>query len=527
MSRPEAELISTLDRLIAAGLLRRQGVGPHGTYLFKHALVQDAAYGTLLREPRRALHARVAATLENDFGDIAENQPEVLARHYTEAGLTEKAARLWDKAGQRSLARSALIEAVEQLMRARDQLASLQATPALRGEQINVQVALANALMHTKGYGAAETKASLENARFLIEQAEERGEQPEDPLILFSILYGFWSASFQRFNREALCNLAEQFLELAEKQRASGPVMVGHRLLGTSLAFAGDFLRARAHYDQAFALYDPVEHRLLATRFGQDLGVVILTFRSFAVWCLGYPNSARIDLERGIRHAREIGQAATLMFALAAASATNLFIGDYAEEIVFLDELAGLAKEKSAMHWGLLEKCSRGALLTITGNPSDAVQMFTTGIAALRSIRATTWTLIYLPWLALAYAQLGKSNEAWDCIGDALSLMEESNQRSVEAEVHRTAGEISLLSPEPNAMKAQTYFERALAIARQQQAKSLELRAAMSLARLWRDQGKVQQARGLLTPVYEWFTEGFDTCDLKEAKALLEELAAY
>jgi hypothetical protein len=256
-----------------------------------------------------------------------------LARHCTEAGLIEKAAGLWGKAGQRSLARSALVEAVEQLTRALGQIAKLHATtPAVRREQIHFQVALANALMVTKGYGATDTKAARENTRFLIERAEELGEPPEDPLILFSILYGFWNVSFQHFNREAVCNLAAQFLELADRQRSSGPVMVGHRLLGSSLCFAGDFLGARAHLDQAIALYDPVDHRPLATQFGQDLGVVILIFRSWNGWCLGYPHSARIDLEHAIRHAREVGQAATLMYALAIASAIKLFVGDSVAE---------------------------------------------------------------------------------------------------------------------------------------------------------------------------------------------------
>ena len=179
--KPEAELQSALDRLIAAGLLFRQGVPPHATYLFKHALVQDAAYGTLLREPRRALHARIAETLESQFAEIAENQPELLARHCTEAGLIEKAASLWGKAGQRSLARSALVEAAEQLTRALDQIATLPATPALRREQIKLQVALITPLIHVKGHAAPETKAAAEQARLLIEQAEALGEPPEDP----------------------------------------------------------------------------------------------------------------------------------------------------------------------------------------------------------------------------------------------------------------------------------------------------------------------------------------------------------
>ena len=195
--KTEAELESALDRLIAAGLLFRQGVPPHATYLFKHALVQDAAYGTLLREPRRALHARIAETLESQFAEIAESQPELLARHCTEAGLIEKAAGLWGKAGQRSLARSALVEAAAQLTRALDQIATLPATPALRREQIKLQVALITPLIHVKGYAAPETKAAVERARLLIEQAEALGEPPEDPLLLFSVLFGFWVANFR------------------------------------------------------------------------------------------------------------------------------------------------------------------------------------------------------------------------------------------------------------------------------------------------------------------------------------------
>ena len=255
--KPEAELQSALDRLIAAGLLFRQGVPPHATYLFKHALVQDAAYGTLLREPRRALHARIAETLESQFAEIAENQPELLARHCTEAGLIEKAAGLWGKAGQRSLERSALVEAAEQLTRALDQIATLPATPALRREQIKLQVALITPLMHVKGYAAPETKAAAEQARLLIEQAEALGEPPEDPLLLFSVLYGFWVANYVAFNGDAVRELAAQFLALAEKQGATVPLMIGHRLMGISLADTGDIAEGRAHFDQAIALYDP------------------------------------------------------------------------------------------------------------------------------------------------------------------------------------------------------------------------------------------------------------------------------
>jgi tetratricopeptide (TPR) repeat protein len=291
-------------------LLFRQGVPPHATYLFKHALVQDAAYGTLLREPRRALHARIAETLETQFAEIAENQPELLARHYTEAGLIEKAANLWGKAGQRSLERSALVEAAAQLTRALAQIATLPATPALRREQIKLQVALITPLIHVKGYAAPETKAAVQRARLLIEQAETLGEPSEDPLLLFSVLYGVWAAHFIAFNGDALRELAVQFLALAEKQRATVPLMIGHRLMGNSLLLTGDIAQGRAHYNQALALYDPAAHRPLVTRFGQDTRVSVLSYRSFALWMLGYPEAARADTDQALKDAREIGHAA-------------------------------------------------------------------------------------------------------------------------------------------------------------------------------------------------------------------------
>ena len=233
--KPEVELQSALDRLNEAGLLFSQGVPPHATYLFKHALVQDAAYGTLLREPRRALHARIADTLESQFAEIAESQPELLARHCTEAGLIEKAAGLWGKAGQRSLARSALVEAATQLTRALDQIATLPPTPALRREQIRLQVALITPLIHVKGYAAPETKMAAEQAHLLIEQAESLGEAPEDPLLLFSVLYGLWVVNYVAFNGDVVRELAAQFLALAEKQGATVPLLVGHRVMGITL----------------------------------------------------------------------------------------------------------------------------------------------------------------------------------------------------------------------------------------------------------------------------------------------------
>ena len=272
-NKPKAELRSALDRLIAAGLLFRQGVPPHASYLFKHALVQDAAYGTLLREPRRALHARIADTLESQFAEIAEHQPELLARHCNEAGLIEKAATLWGKAGQRSLAQSALSEAAAQLTRALDLIAKLPITPPRRREQLEFQVALITPLLHVKGYAAPETQAAVERAHLLIDQAEALGEPPQDPLLLFSVLNGSWLVNYAAGDGDAVFELAEKFLALAEKKAATVPLMIGHRLVGTSMLYGGDLTHAQAHLDQAIALYDPASHRPLAVRFSQDIRV--------------------------------------------------------------------------------------------------------------------------------------------------------------------------------------------------------------------------------------------------------------
>jgi class 3 adenylate cyclase/predicted ATPase len=522
--KPEKELRSMLDRLIQAGLLFRQGAPPHATYLFKHALVQDAAYDLLLREQRRALHFRIAETFENQFVEIAENQPQLLARHYTEAGQIEKAAGLWGKAGQRSLQRSALVEATEQLTHALDQIAALPPTPALRREEIKLQVALISPLLPVQGYAAPETKAAVERARLLIEQAEALGEPPEDPLLLFSVLYGFWVANYVAFNGDVMRELAAQFLALAGRQRAIAPLMIGHRIMGLSSLVTGDIAEGRAQLDLAIALYSPSEHRPLATRFGQDVLVASLSLRSWALCVLGFRHAALADTERAVKAAREIGQAATLMYALLVASITNVVCKNYAAANALLNELTALTDQTGSLFWGAWAIMQRGGVLALTGKASEAVQTITSGLAAWRSTGSTAMIPSYLSYLARAHAELGQFDTAWRCIGEAMTLVGTTKEMWYEAEVNRIAGEIALMSPEPDATKAEAYFERALAVARGQQAKSWELRAAMSMARLWHDQGKGGQAGDLLGAVYGWFTEGFDAPDLREAKALLDEM---
>jgi predicted ATPase len=523
--RSEDVLEAQLGSIMRAGLLFRQGVPPDATYLFKHALVQDAAYGLLLRDHRRELHARIATTLESGFPDVAESKPELLARHYAEAGNLERAAEFWGKAGHRSAERSALVEAREQLKRALELIARLPGTPALRRDEIKLQVALITPLLHVSGYAAPDTRAAVERARLLIEQAETLGEPLEDPLLLFSVLYALWVANLVAFDGNVMRDLAVQFISIAEKQDPTGPLMLGHRLMGLSLFHTGDVPDGRAHLDKAFALYDATEHRPLATRFGQDVGAATLCWRSIASWLLGSPEAALKDTERALVVARDIGHSATLMYVLNFSAWTHILCGDHPAARVLVEEFEPLKDRVGSPFWAAWGMMQKGCILALTDNPLDAIEAIDSGITAMRSTGTSMWMPVWLSHLAVAKGQVGEFEDATRFIGEAAIAMEATNERWYEAELTRIAGEIALLSSKPNASKAEASFTRALAVARQQQAKSWELRAATSMARLWRDQGKRESARELLRPVHSRFTEGFDTFDLMQAKTLLDELA--
>jgi len=425
---PPQRLDEALAGLVEAGLIWRRGSPPDAEYTFKHAVVQDAAYGTLLREPRRALHARIAETLADQFGDIADTQPDLLAHHCTEAGLVEKAAALWGKAGQLSLTRSALKEAAAQFARALDLIEALPGTTALRREQIKLQIALANALMHTKGYAAPETKAALDRARLLAARAEALGEPPEDPLLLLSVLHGFWVASHVAFDGDAVRDLAVEFMALAEKQRTVFPRVLGHRVMGTSLLFLGEFAEGRAHLDSAIALYDPAAHRPLATRFGHDVGAAILSNRPLALWLLGYPVAALKDAADAIDLAQATGQTATFLYTLTRITWFHLVVGNYATAAAQTQQLMTNAADMEGSYWTAVGMMLQGGLFALTGECAPAIEMINSGIAASR---LTGSNLLRMPWylscLARAHVGLGKIDEAKRCICEALTAMATTN----------------------------------------------------------------------------------------------------
>ncbi|MBR0799278.1 AAA family ATPase [Bradyrhizobium jicamae] len=522
----DTPLRAALDQLTDADILLVQGLPPDADYRFKHALIQDAAYENLLKSRRQALHSRIGETFRDKFAGTAAAAPELLAHHFTHGAMTESAIEWWGKAGQRSLERSALAEAVQQFTRALELIATLPATPALRRLQINLQLALITPLVHVKGYTAPETKEAVERARLLLEQTEVLGEMPGDPWQLFTLLYGFFVANFIEGNGNACPQLAGQFLALAEKKRASGPMVIGHNFVGASLMLSGNVTEARAHLDQGNALYDPAEHRAMATRFGEDQRIANRWLRSRTLWLLGYPQAASADVDQMFKDARENGLATSRFFALWAALFLDISCGSYAAANARVDEFIALADEKNAQAWSTWGTLERGHLFVLTGDASGAVHRLASSIAACRSMGSLVFLPLYLSALAKAHAELAQLDEACGYVREAMTLIETRRIRWCEADVNRVAGEIALKSPKPDLATAEQYFERALAIARQQQAKSWELRAAMSLARLWRDQGKVGEARELLEPVYGWFTEGFDTRDLQEAKALLAAFAS-
>jgi predicted ATPase len=341
-----------------------------------------------------------------------------------------------------------------------------------------------------------------------------------------TILYGIWNAKNMAFNGAVSRSLATQFMALAEKQGATVPVMMGHRIMGPALILTGDFAKGRTHLDSAIAFYDPTEHRPLALRFSGDIREISLSFRSLAAWSLGYPDEALADVNRALKYAHEVGPSPSLILTLGFTSITQLLLGNYTAAKAQTDEMISVAEEKGAQFMKVAGMGFQGCASAAIGNAADAVKTITAAMTGFRSAGASLWMPSWLSHLTRAYAELGSFDDAARCISEAITAVNTTGETWCEAEVNRMAGEVTLLSPEPERAKAEEHFDRALEVARKQQAKSWELRAAMSMARLWRDQGKRDEARELLAPVYGWFTEGFDTLDLKEAKALLDELNA-
>ena len=509
---PQHQLDDALGQLVNAELIFRRGTPPDAEYTFKHALVQDTAYGTLLRNRRQQIHARIARTLEDQFPDIVVAQPAVLARHCVEAGLTEKAVAYWLKAGQQALARSASIEAAAQLRKGLDAVAGLPDGAARRQQELDLQLALGLALMAMKGYAAPEVGETLARARVLAEQIDR-------PQYLWPVFLG--QSSFHRVrgeHRQAL-ELAEQLEKIGEARHDVAAQLVGRFANGRTRLFLGDFVGARERLEQCQGLADPAHRGGVSSA---DPYAMMLAYLAWTLVLLGHIDEARARLKEAIAEARARGHAHTLADVLLSAGTVENTIGS-PELARHAEELASLSTERGLplnLGWATVY-C--GASLANLGQGAEGVALIADGLAAIRATGAVTGVPSLLMFLAEAYAKSGKPDDGLNCLPEAARIIEMTGERCVEAELHRLRGD--LLDATGDQAAAELAYLRAIEVAKRQSAKLFELRASLGLARLWRKQGRRDEARQLVAPVYGWFTQGFDTPDLKQAKALLDEPA--
>jgi predicted ATPase len=512
----EPELQEALRRLVEAGLVFQRGVPPAAEYLFKHALVQDTAYSTLLRGPRQGLHRRIAEALEQRFPDLVQTRPEILAHHYGEAALPDKAITYWHLAGKLSAAKSAVTEAIAQLRRGLGLLDGLPETRERQQLELDIHVTLTAALMAAKGYADPEVIAALERANRLVTETGAVGTP-----LHFSVLFGLWVSTFNAGTIAAALDPATNFLSFAQSQPSSGPLLVDHRILGHSLMYSGDYRAALAHVETAVSLHRPDEHRDSAFNYGMNIGVSAFVMLSWALWHRGYPDQSARAAEHALAYGRQLGHAHTLSHALGLAGTAAVFARDVATVYAHSNNCVALAGEHGFALWAAYGRILQGWADAQKGAATTGIARIRDGMAAEQATGTRLLVPLFLTLLAEALTLAGKMEEALAALDDALAKAAVTGERGWDAEIHRLCGEFTARLPHPDPAKAEESFRTALAIAREQGTRGYELRAATSLARLWREQGRRAEARDLLAPVYGWFTEGFDTQDLKEAKALL------
>jgi class 3 adenylate cyclase/predicted ATPase len=517
----EDTLQQSLRQLVETELVFQSGVPPQAAYLFKHALVQDTAYQSLLKSRRQQLHHQIAQVLENRFPQTVETQPELVAHHYTEAGFAAQAIPYWQQAGQKASQRSANVEAIGHLTKGLEVLKTLPDTPARTQRELTLQIALGAPLIATRGWAAPETERAYTRAREICEQI---GETPQ----LFPALWGLYQVYMTQAEYRMAHELAEQLFALAQRQQDHMLLLVAHYALGMSLYYLGEFTQAREHLEQGLALYDPPRHRPLAFLYGQDFGVSCLFWTAFALWHIGYPGQAH----KKSGEALNLAQDSPHPFSLAIALASTVIVHQLRREEQATQEqataLIALCTEQEIpffLAWGIIWQ---GWALATQGQKKEGIALIRQGLAASRATGAENWQTQFIALLAEAYGKVGQAEEGLPMLNEALAQVDRTGERYYEAELYRLKGTLTLQAkvqgPKSKVQEAEDCFLKAIDISRKQQAKSLELRATMSLARLWQQQGKRHEAHQMLSEIYGWFTEGFDTKDLQEAKVLLEGL---
>jgi class 3 adenylate cyclase/predicted ATPase len=514
----EGTLRQGLHQLVAAEFLYQQGLPPQATYRFKHALIQDAAYQSLLRSTRQQYHQRIAQVLEAHFPETAETQPEWLAHHYTQAGLTEQAVVYWQQAGEYASDRSAYLEAVSHVTTGIELLQTLPETPERTQHAVTLYIILGAALQMAKGLAVPEVERAYTRARALCQQV---GETPQ----LVPVLFGLWRFYVVRAQLHTARELGDTLLRLA--QRADDPALavIAHFALGNTWLRLGALPAARLHLEEAIARYTPDQRRAPVFRMGLDPGVGCRIYTAMTLWLLGYLDQALARLHEALALAHELSHPFSLAYAWCEAAVVWQCCRDVpavheqAEAGVALSTAQGFPLQAA------LGTSLRGWALAMQGQDEAGLAQVRQGITSYRATGAALHVAFLYTVLAEVCDQLGRTADGLQALAEAHTLVEQQEERSWEAEIHRLRGVLLLRQPGTPPAEAETWLQRALDVARRQEAKSLELRAAMSLAQLWQQQGKRSEAHALLAPIYGWFTEGFDTADLQEAQALLEALS--
>jgi predicted ATPase len=516
--RDEPDLIAVLDQLLGSELVFRRGLPPDAMYSFKHALLQDAAYQSLLKSRRRDLHARVVEALEARSENLEAAALGVLANHCARAGLAEKASDYWYRAGQQAIARSAMVEAVEQLGQGLEALAGLRDGSERRRKELDLQIALGGALIGLKGHGAEETGHAFARARALCHEVGDAHR-------LMPVLGGQLGFDIQRGAPRAAHEIASAMLELAEQHADSSLLIQAHRGMSSAALELGHFAVAREHAERLLAIYDPARHSAVARGYAYDMRTVALGFLAQALFALGYPDQARRASNDQISLARRQAHSSTLAQALSFGCIFRRHAGDVEGLSEVVSALHTLADEQALAFFLRCAQLFRGWLWVELGRTDEGLVEAERAATAFADAQEQIMRAHASGLLAEAYMTAGRSSEALRWADEAITWTDNGVGLVYEGEQHRCHGHVLLALSERDEVGAEASFCRSINIARAQDAKMRELRAATSLAGLWAEQGERQKALDLLAPVYDWFTEGFDTPDLIEAKALLGELS--
>jgi class 3 adenylate cyclase/predicted ATPase len=515
---PEKELNDALQQLVASELIYRRGTPPDAIYTFKHALVQDAAYGTLLRGVRQELHTRVVTVLEERFPAVAITQPEILAHHCTEGGLVERAVDFWFAAGERAARASANVEAIKHLSHGLQSLKLLPDTPERQRTELRFQTALGPAYMATRGWAAPEAAQAYQRADELCRALGDSDER-------FKIVLGLWLVHVTRAETHRARALSDELLRLAEEADDDDLRLQAHHS-GWVRLWSGEFASAQEHVERGLALYNPAKHGAHAfTYTGHDPGVCGWAQGGFNLWFLGHPDQAAESVRRAVALAEQIAHPPSVAHALNHGILCHELRRDRAAVRAWSDRMQTLAAEHRLALSGAIATVARGLVLTTEGQAQEGMSELRRGLAACVDLGVRVYEPYHKSLLAEAHLDAGESSVGLEVLEDTMRFASDSGMHYWDAELLRLKGKLlACVCADGNHEEEEGCYREALAVARRQQARSLELRAATSLARLWRDEGRCDEARDLLAPIYDWFTEGFDTPDLKEAKALLDAL---